>query len=136
MNSSSQRELSEKYFPPLIKTFFKDTRVWNGKRTYRVLMSLTRGVPRDIVKLLNAAAKNAYENNRNTIEPKDICDILDEYSKLRLKDISREFHSELQCVQELLLNMGPSQKEKKKKKDKRYLYTTSELQEKIKLILK
>ena len=131
LKSMSQRDLAEHFFPPLIETYFKDTKVWQGKTTHRVLMSLVRGIPRDIVKLLNSAAKRAYENNRKTIEPQDICDILDEYSRLRLKDISREFHSELQCVQNLLLNMGPTQEEKRKKKEKRYLYTTAELKIKI-----
>ena len=131
LESMSQKNLAEKYFPPLIGTYFKDTRVWQGKTTHRVLMSLVRGIPRDIVKLLNSAATKAYEAGRNSVEPQDICDILDEYSRLRLLDISREFISELPQVKNLLLNMGPTQAEKKKKKEKRYLYSTAELKTKI-----
>ena len=131
LNSMPQKSLVERFFPPLIGTCFENTKVWQGKTTHRVLMSLVRGIPRDIVKLLNSAAIQAYKNNRKTIEPQDICNVLDEYSKLRLQDISREFHSELNCVQELLLNMGPTQSEKRVKKENRYLYTTAELKKKI-----
>ena len=132
LNSRSQKNLAESMFPPLIKTQFENTRIWNGAKTYRVLMSLVRGVPRDLVKILNSAAEQAYNDNRKTIEPQDICDIIDNYSALRLKDISREFCSELRCIYELLLNMGPNKKEKLLKKEKRYLYTTADLLEKIK----
>lgn len=132
LNSMTQSSLVEKYFPPLIKTYFMDTNIWNGKTTHRVLMSLVRGIPRDMVKLLSSAAQKAYEDKRNIIEPQDICDILDEYSRTRLKDISREFDSELPCVCELLQNMGPSRDEKRTKKNKSYLYPTSDLLKKIK----
>ena len=127
----SQKEMSEQIFPPILCTEFKDTRVWNNRKTYRILMSLVRGIPRDMVKLLNAAAQRADESNRKTILPQDICSVIDEYSIDRLEEIAREFCSELPCIKDLLLQMGPTKKEKKEKKEKRYLFKTSDLLKKI-----
>jgi len=116
---------------PIFKLNFENTKSWNGKPTYRVLMSLIRRRPRDLVKLVSMAAKHAHEDGRNVVTGDDFCEIMDDYSNGRMTDIINEFSSEMNKLGDLLYNMGPNSNEIKTKQGRRYTYSTQELYEKI-----
>lgn len=130
----SQAEIAE-YLHPIFETSFVDTKNWNRKPTYRVLMSLIRRRPRDLVKLVNMAAQCAHEEGKNTVTGHHFCEILDDYSNGRMTDIINEFSSELTNISDLLYNMGPSMEEIKEKRGRRYTYSTKDLYQKIKNVM-
>jgi hypothetical protein len=119
------------YLSPLFAQKFEGTRCWNNAPMYRVIMSLIRRRPRDMVKLCNLAAKKTYESGEKVISGKHIYSILEDYSNGRLQDIIIEFKSELSNINDLLYNLGPSAKELHERKEDRYLYKTDELYQKI-----
>lgn len=111
---------------------FRDTRIWNNAPIYRVLMSLVRRRPRDIVKICTLSARSAHNREAKKISGHDMHSMLDDYSADRMTDIINEFRSEFSNIKELLYRMGPTSKEITTKKNDRYKYTTQELFEKIK----
>ena len=129
--NKSQAEIA-KLLQPIFKLNFENTKSWSGKPTYRVLMSLIRRRPRDLVKLVSMAAKYAHEDGRNVVTGDDFCEIMDDYSSGRMTDIINEFSSEMNKIGDLLYNMGPTVEEIKKKQERRYTYSTQELYDKIK----
>ena len=108
--SRSQSEISC-YLDDIFEKRFQGNGHWENAPMYRVLMSLIRKRPRDLVKLCTLAARKAYSNNHSRIMTSDLESIFKNYSNDRLTDTSTEYKSELPQVQELLLKMKPSQKE-------------------------
>lgn len=107
---------------------------WERIPVYRLLTSLIRKRPRDLVKLCSAAAKEARRNSSTHIGTKEFNSIFETYSLGRLQDTYIEFRSELPDIEKLLTNMKPTQEEKKDKKG--FLYTNAELFEKVANIMK
>lgn len=134
LSKMHQSDLS-KYLSPLFAQRFEGTKCWNNAPIYRVIMSLIRRRPRDMVKLCTASAKQAYDENSNTILGKHMLAILENYSIQRMKDIIIEFKSELPNIDDLLYNMGPTTNEIREKHQDRYLYTTDKLFQKIKNVM-
>lgn len=99
------------YLDSVFEQRFQGTGHWENAPMYRVLMSLIRKRPRDLVKLCTLAARKAYVNGHNHILTNDLESVFNNYSNDRLTDTSTEYKSELPQVQELLLKMKPSQKE-------------------------
>ena len=110
--------------------------MWDNIPTYRMLMTLIRRRPRDLVKLCTMAARRAYENGRNCINTEDFNDIFNRYSQDRLQDTINEYKSELSNIQELLENMKPSQKQRKAKaaSGHKFVFTGAEILAKINAI--
>lgn len=106
---------------------------WERIATYRMLMSLIRRRPRDLVKLCTMAAKQAYIAGDTTLGTSHFSAVFDQYSQERLQDTINEFRSELPSIEQLLLNMKPSRKEKER--GVLYKYSTAELLDKIREIL-
>ena len=106
---------------------------WENKPMYVILMSLIRKRPRDLVKLCNAAAKNAYDNYKSKIDTDSLKNIFVTYSQDRIQDTVNEYRSELKDIERLLLNMKPSSFEKKKTRG--YIYKTNELLQKLDSIM-
>ncbi|HPC95382.1 MAG TPA: ATP-binding protein [Sedimentisphaerales bacterium] len=102
---------------------------WQNIPTHRMLMTLIRRRPRDLVKLCTLAAHRAASEGRSIIITGDFLSIFDEYSQGRLQDTFNEYRSELPAIEPLLLGMKPSQKEWRA--GHRYTYTTDELLHKI-----
>ncbi len=134
INSKSQPEIFG-LLSALFEQRFENTKTWSGVPTYRVLMSLIRRRPRDLVKLLSMAAKEAHEESANRITGKHFSRVFDDYSEGRMTDIINEFSSELSNVGNLLYNMGPTIDEIKSKRENRYVFTTEELYAKIKNVM-
>ena len=126
---TSQKELA-RYLNPIIEARFSGFGLWEENAPmYRVLMSLIRKRPRDLVKLCSLAARNARENKNRIIQTSNFKDIFEEYSQGRLQDTINEFRSELPAIERLLMNMKPSKMERTTKQG--YLYKTDALMKKI-----
>ncbi|TGM04811.1 hypothetical protein EHQ76_07115 [Leptospira barantonii] len=128
--SKKQHELN-RYLDPIFATKYLGSRAWENAPMYRVIMSLIRRRPRDMVKLSTNAAKKANEEKSKTITGKHMSQVLEHYSNQRMKDIIIEFQSELPNISDLLYNMGPTSKEIHEKRKDRYLYTTEQLYKKV-----
>lgn len=102
---------------------------WEKIPTYRMLMSLIRKRPRDLVKLCTLAAKQARFLNEKIIGTKCFEGVFEEYSQGRLQDTINEYRSELKDIERLLFGMKPSKEERKAKLG--YVYTTDSLLKKI-----
>lgn len=116
---------------PVFEQKFHNTRSWSGKPTYRVIMSLIRRRPRDLVKLCTAAAKRAYEGKSTIISGHNLESVLEDYSAGRMDDIVIEFKGDMSNIEDFLYSMGPTTEELKKKQQERYVFTTEELYQKI-----
>lgn len=102
---------------------------WQDVPIYRVLMSLIRKRPRDLVKLCSLAAHDAYNTRSNLITTENLENIFDEYSQGRIQDAINEYKSELPNIENLLFGMKPTRREKKYSDS--YVFTTSDLVSKI-----
>lgn len=111
---------------------FTDYGKWKNAPIYRVLMSLIRKRPRDLVKLCTLAAKDAYDKGNSIIKTENLKTIFPEYSQGRIQDTVNEYKSELPDIERLLLNMKPSSKEIKGHIG--YIYDTNRLKQKIRTI--
>lgn len=120
------------YLDPVFEKRFTDVGKWSNAPTYRILMSLIRKRPRDLVKLCTLAARNANEKNSNIIQTDNFKAIFEEYSHGRIQDTVNEFKSELIQIERLLLSMKPSAKELKGGIG--FIYDTSRLKQKIRNI--
>lgn len=129
-----QKHQSEliKCITPVIEAKFTGRGHWENAPMYRVLMSLIRKRPRDLVKLLTLAGRNARICNAKTIATKNLEAVFEEYSQGRLQDTFNEYRSELPSIEKLILGMKPSKVQKKASEG--YVYTTEQLLKKIRSI--
>ncbi|MBL9151713.1 MAG: ATP-binding protein [Verrucomicrobiales bacterium] len=102
---------------------------WNNTPIYRVLLSLIRKRPRDLIKLCTAAAREAANSKAQRIETKHLEAVFQSYSQGRIQDCVNEFKSELPEIQRLLLGMKPASK--KKTTLEAFSYSSGELNSKI-----
>jgi hypothetical protein len=117
------------FLEQVMESVFNGHGNWERIPTHRMLMSLIRKRPRDLVKLCTLAARNARTTGNNLISTKNFNNIFEEYSQGRLQDTVNEYRSELPDIERLILNMKPSREEKKAKLG--YVYTTESLLKKI-----
>ena len=108
--SQKQKDISC-YLDSVFESHFQGSGHWENAPMYRVIMSLIRKRPRDLVKLCTLAGRKAYINGHRRILTSDLESVFKNYSNDRLTDTSTEYKSELPQIQELLLKMKPSQKE-------------------------
>lgn len=105
-----QTDLSH-FLDDIFEKRFSGSGHWANAPMHRVLMSLIRKRPRDLIKLCTLAAHRAYVKGHNKILTADLEDIFVGYSQGRFQDTVNEYKSELPMIEELLLKMKPSQKE-------------------------
>lgn len=103
---------------------------WQNIPVHRMLMSVIRRRPRDLVKLCTLAAQDAHTLGSSIISTQNFDAIFDRYSQGRLRDTVNEFRSELADIEVLLLNMRPSGQ--KRYNNNAHVYNTAELLKKIK----
>lgn len=115
--------------------FGENTRSWRNAPTHRVIFSLIRRKPRDMVKLCQNVAEEAYQRKLEKINDTCVFNVLESYSQERLKDLVNEYKNQLPQLQPLLVRMAPTTQEIKTKQSERYVYTTAQLHTKIKNIL-
>lgn len=102
---------------------------WAEVPIHRILMSLTRKRPRDLVKLCSLAAQQAYINGSFLLRSPHFQAIFEEYSQGRIQDTINEYKTELPQIEKLVFGMKPTKKEKLASNG--FIYSTSELQIKI-----
>ena len=124
----SQKELSN-FLLPVIEEKFHGAGKWENAPIHRVLMTLIRRRPRDLVKLCSLAARHAYDNDRNKIITEDFEAIFEEYSQGRSQDTFNEYRSELPQIQRLIEGMRPTTKEFRLGLG--WIYTTDALTKKL-----
>jgi hypothetical protein len=129
--SLRQHQLAQ-FLEPVIVSRFEGTGKWANAPIYRVIMSLIRRRPRDLVKLMTLAAREAAEDGEDRIHTVHLQRIFSQYSQDRVQDTVNEYRSELPNVERLILGMKPSQKERKDGKG--FWYSTGDLLTKIKTI--
>lgn len=132
-DSTVQYQVS-KYLNLVFEEKFEGTRVWNNAPIHRVIYSLIRRKPRDMVKLCLSTADIAYKTRKDKIDSQCFIKILEDYSAERMKDVINEYGKQLIPLKEILYKMGPTKKEFESKNNERYVYKTDELYEKIKKI--
>lgn len=125
----SQRSLADRFLVSIMEPKFTGKGLWENAPMYRVLMSLIRKRPRDLVKLCTLAARHAYSRKSKVIETEDFKAVFDEYSQGRIQDTINEFRSELPAIEKLVLNMKPNKKERTAKAG--FVYTTPDLLNKL-----
>ncbi len=106
---------------------------WENIPMYRILMTLIRKRPRDLVKLCAQAAREAYKDKSRIIETKHFTEVFEEYSLARIQDTINEYRSELPNIEKLLFGMKPTKKEKLSADA--FVLTSAELHNKIGNIL-
>ena len=83
------------YLNYVFEPFFDNsTRIWRNAPTHRVIYSLIRRKPRDMVKLCQSAAEEAYNRHLDKINATCFINILENYSQERLKDLINEYKSQ------------------------------------------
>lgn len=127
----NQRSLAQ-YLSPVFEPRFSGSGHWSNAPMQRVLMSLTRKRPRDLVKLCSLAARDARMSGSSIIRTKNLENVFVEYSQGRIQDTINEFRSELPDVERLLFGMKPSKRERTAKEG--YVYTTDTLFRKLRAI--
>lgn len=106
---------------------------WSNVPMYKVIMSLIRKRPRDLVKLCSLAAQEAYSDNSSLIKTAHFETIFEQYSQGRIQDTINEYKTELPNIDKLLFGMKPVKKQMLTSDS--YVYTTTELQSKINNIM-
>ena len=117
------------YLDMIMEKRFHGEGRWQDIPMYKMLMSLTRKRPRDIVKLCTLAARQAYMERSSIILTKHFDKIFEEYSQGRIQDTINEYRSELSNIESLIFGMKPNKKEKERPDS--FVYTASELQSKL-----
>jgi hypothetical protein len=126
-----QRRLAM-YLQPVFDDRFRGTGHWSNAPTYKVLMSLVRKRPRDLVKLCSLAGRDARRSGNGRIESENLEGVFEEYSQGRIQDTINEFRSELPDIERLLFGMKPSRRERQAKSG--YVYTTAQLLDKLRRV--
>ncbi len=127
-----QIELSQ-YLESVFEKTFLGRGHWENAPIYRVLLSLIRQRPRDLIKLSSLAAHEASAQGHTKILTCDLIKIFRNYSNGRLTDTINEYASELNeiTLKRILLEMKPSSK----KEGNSFLYTPQELSRKMNHII-
>lgn len=130
--SSKQKDIKH-YLDYIMEPIFSGSGKWENVPMYKVLMSLIRKRPRDLVKLCTLAARNAKSRKSRLICTPDFQSIFEDYSQGRIQDTINEFKSELNNIEYLLFGMKPSTKLPKTADG--FVFTTADLYKKISNIM-
>lgn len=118
-----------RFLDPVMESRYAGAGLWQDAPMYRVLMSLIRRRPRDLVKLCTLAARNARDDGFSIIGTRNFREIFTEYSQGRIQDTINEFRSELPDIERLILGMKPNKRERVTREE--YIYTTAALLQKL-----
>jgi len=117
----------------IIDEKFSGSGHWDRAPIHTVLLSLTRKRPRDLIKLLSGAAREAYKNGHQKISSYDLESTFPTYSTERIQDLVNEFRSEMPNIERLLYNMKNTRREFEK--GYRFFYSRDRLISKIRNII-
>jgi hypothetical protein len=125
---TKQAKLAEHLHRVMVPTF-RGQGKWSNVAIHRVLMTMVRQRPRDIVKLCTLAARRAAENQRSLISTEDFRAVFEDYSQGRIQDAINEHRSELPEIERLIMGMKPTRRAHVAADS--YLLKTDKLLEKI-----
>lgn len=125
----NQTDITKNILSKVIDPVFAGAGHWSSRPIHNVLLSLTRQRPRDLVKLMQGAAKRAAVARNQIISSTNLERSFEEYSNERLQDIINEFRSELPDIERLLLEMKPTKRERTAKES--FLFSNDKLSKKI-----
>lgn len=128
-----QSAITSRILSKVMDPVFKGRGKWESTPIHKILLSMVRARPRDMVKLLRLAAQAAHSRNRTVISSMDFHEVFEKYSQERLQDIINEFVSEVPSVERLLLSMKPTKKDRLASNS--FQFTTATLTSKIHSIL-
>ena len=129
----NQADISKDVLSKIMVPNFGGRGHWSNRPIHNVLLSLTRRRPRDLIKLMHGAARNAYKHGNQIISTGNLEAAFEPYSSERLQDTINEFSSEFPEIKGLLLGMRQTEKERKASVS--FLYTTDRLVSKMKEIM-
>ena len=121
-----------KIFYRVFEPVFEGEGKWRDAPVHKVLASMIRRRPRDLVKLCTMAARSARSNHHSKVDTDDLRDNFDCYSQERIQDTINEYKSELPEIERLLMGMRPSKREKVAADA--FVYSTIELIDKLKAL--
>ena len=121
------------YLSYVMESHFSGKGHWENAPMHKVLLSLIRKRPRDLVKLCTSAATYAHNRKHSLIMSSDLSRVFEDYSQGRLQDTFNEYRTELSDIERLLFGMKPSKREKHANQG--YRYSTADLLQKISNIL-
>lgn len=106
---------------------------WSDIAMYKVIMSLIRKRPRDLVKLCVLAAREAHRCGATKISTPHFQAIFEEYSQGRIQDTINEYRSELPSIERLIFGMKPNKIERNVADS--FVFNTEELHLKLNKII-
>ena len=121
------------YLEGVFESRFRGQGHWANAPMYRVLMSLIRKRPRDLVKLCTSAAREAGRERASLIATKHLESVFEDYSQGRIQDSINEYRSELPDIERLLVGMKPAKRTRKTKDA--YFYDSGALLKKLRNIM-
>lgn len=122
------------YLDDVMEPRFQGHGKWENKQMYKILMSLIRKRPRDLVKLCTLAAREAAKSKSRIIRTEHFKAIFEDYSQGRIQDTINEYRTELPLIEKLLFGMKPTKKVSHLYTDS-FVFTTNELRQKINNII-
>jgi hypothetical protein len=131
--STKRQTVIARELHPIITPRFQHVGKWEDAPIQRVLLSLTRRRPRDLIKLLYGGAKEAFRNSQSIISTNDLRNTFEQYSNERLQDIVNEFKTELPTIGRLVHGMKPTKRERTTIES--YLYTNDQLMTKLRNLI-
>ena len=132
LRKEKQRHIA-RYLDNVFSRRFEGQGHWANAPTYKVLMSLVRKRPRDLVKLCTAAARVAGRERSELIVTKHLESVFEDYSQGRIQDSINEYRSEMREVERLLVGMKPTKRTRRTRDA--YLYDTGSLLKKLRNIM-
>ena len=132
LRDQKQRHLAH-YLESVFESRFRGQGHWANAPTYRVLMSLIRKRPRDLIKLCTSAARVSGRERASLIATKHLESVFEDYSQGRIQDSINEYRSELPEIERLLVGMKPAKRTRKTKDA--YFYDTGALLKKLRNIM-
>lgn len=126
----TQSQITNQILAHVMEPKFQGRGKWENENVHRVIMSLCRARPRDLVKLLHGAARNASARNGEKINTQDFTSCFETYSNERLQDLFNEFRSELPNIDKLIMQFRPSRVQRTTKQN--YHYTNDQIITKVK----
>jgi hypothetical protein len=121
------------YLWSVMEERFEGAGHWKNAPMNRVIASLVRHRPRDLVKLCNGAGIWAKRRRHGRLATGDFTSSFELYSQERLQDLVNEFKAELGLTNALLLEMKPSTQQRKE--GRMWKYRNDELVKKLRFAM-
>ena len=111
--NSLQKEDISRTLSKIMEERFSGRGRWSNVPTHKILASMIRRRPRDLVKLCHAAAKEADRNNNQIITTIDFNLYLINTRKNAFKTSAMNLKQSFLILIDLLLNMKPNKKQRR-----------------------